>query len=586
MADGHINFPLRVQTEDEDFVIERDDDDLSSPPDSVTHAELHDGSGDKVRLKRRRRCGQCGPCQVKENCGKCHFCLRKDVLKQTCIYRKCVYLRSKPKPYSRPKENNHQTSPQALPASQHVSPPVLRPPSMSASSTVNVTFTDNALAGSRPDNINMFMHSQRPEQTPMSPFHAPYPPQMDLALRHPFSGHPPSAVNMNMNPHCMVPSTRVSIAGDPTGVVPCSQQTAVSPIGLNDRSIDIKHPQPMQMAHPHTHGLRESSLMSEPARLPGYAFPGLGDMRSAGTSACMYGHTLPHTMPGPFDRAPGPHFLPTPQDMLRPQFFPPLPPGYPYPSNRFPDAFPGGPFPPLAMPVAPNLQACPPGNAQSFPQQFTTNTCNQTNGCPKNGCTPPASQNCDSYNAAVLQESIGKFQRSNSVPTFQDHPLGFSHSTRWKRPNSSLSLDDMSKSSDFQCDVIGIDDFQINAYIRSDGCNSLEIEIDDRSDVSDRCSRFSKSSTESRESESWSEKGSPSRTERATQKKPKSTVDGMVSLQQDLGEEGVLQLLIPGHKVTIEETVLDSRLARCSCNIKELLDFIQKEPKLEYMGRE
>ncbi|KAL8611756.1 hypothetical protein ACOMHN_009438 [Nucella lapillus] len=59
------------------------------------------GGGGKFRLKRRRRCGQCGPCQVKENCGRCQYCMRKDVLKQACIYRKCIYLR-KPVPRFRP----------------------------------------------------------------------------------------------------------------------------------------------------------------------------------------------------------------------------------------------------------------------------------------------------------------------------------------------------------------------------------------------------------------------------------------------------------------------------------------------------
>ncbi|XP_050408713.1 uncharacterized protein LOC126823780 [Patella vulgata] len=54
-----------------------------------------------LRLKRRKRCGECGPCQIKTNCGECPYCVRRSVLKQSCIYRKCIYLRKtvrKPSP--------------------------------------------------------------------------------------------------------------------------------------------------------------------------------------------------------------------------------------------------------------------------------------------------------------------------------------------------------------------------------------------------------------------------------------------------------------------------------------------------------
>nr|BAH29723.1 hypothetical protein [Dicyema japonicum] len=50
----------------------------------------------KGRSQRRRRCGFCGPCNVRENCNSCKNCLNRKILKQSCIYRKCIYLRDKP----------------------------------------------------------------------------------------------------------------------------------------------------------------------------------------------------------------------------------------------------------------------------------------------------------------------------------------------------------------------------------------------------------------------------------------------------------------------------------------------------------
>lgn len=97
------SLPLHVQTDEEDYVVEDNyhDNGMTSPHDLGPWMEDQSDGGGKFRLKRRRRCGQCGPCQVKENCGKCQYCVRKDVLKQACIYRKCVYLR-KPVPRFRP----------------------------------------------------------------------------------------------------------------------------------------------------------------------------------------------------------------------------------------------------------------------------------------------------------------------------------------------------------------------------------------------------------------------------------------------------------------------------------------------------
>ncbi|XP_064600983.1 uncharacterized protein LOC135467149 [Liolophura sinensis] len=62
-------------------------------PKSKSKRRRHDEESPNSRVKRRKRCGECGPCQVKENCGTCIQCQRRSVLKQSCIYRKCLYLR-------------------------------------------------------------------------------------------------------------------------------------------------------------------------------------------------------------------------------------------------------------------------------------------------------------------------------------------------------------------------------------------------------------------------------------------------------------------------------------------------------------
>lgn len=95
--------PHHHHGDEEEYVIEVESDLSPTGPDIIREVD-HDHHNVKVKLKRRRRCGICGPCQIKQNCGRCHYCLRRDVLKQTCVYRKCVYLRSKPRSMS-PKEN-------------------------------------------------------------------------------------------------------------------------------------------------------------------------------------------------------------------------------------------------------------------------------------------------------------------------------------------------------------------------------------------------------------------------------------------------------------------------------------------------
>ncbi|KAK6972983.1 ras guanine nucleotide exchange factor K [Biomphalaria glabrata] len=140
---AEYNLPLHVNSQNgDDYVIED-----GYPHDGVTPPGMAwDGQGDgggKFRLKRRRRCGQCGPCQVKENCNKCQYCMRKDVLKQACIYRKCVYLR-KPVPRFR------QETPIA--ASQKSTPTPPRKPSSTQAPTI-VTNSSNS-SSAAPQNVS------------------------------------------------------------------------------------------------------------------------------------------------------------------------------------------------------------------------------------------------------------------------------------------------------------------------------------------------------------------------------------------------------------------------------------------------
>ncbi|XP_052800859.1 uncharacterized protein LOC128231741 [Mya arenaria] len=204
-----MSFPQKVHTEDEDFVIELDESHMGGP---------HDGFGmdDRSRCKRRKRCGQCGPCQVKENCMKCHFCIRKDVLKQTCIYRKCVYLRSKPKPYSRP----HQS-----PQGRSVSPPrdVVNSLQVKSPSSVHsgVPFPESGvlLPDARPEG-HPFFPSHLPQQNPAATGPAVTPNNGYLSPLNPVMERTPSLPNaagnnnmnmqMNMSPHPHVQNNATS----------------------------------------------------------------------------------------------------------------------------------------------------------------------------------------------------------------------------------------------------------------------------------------------------------------------------------------------------------------------------------------
>jgi hypothetical protein len=181
-------------------------------------------------------------------------------------------------------------------------------------------------------------------------------------------------------------------------------------------------------------------------------------------------------------------------------------------------------------------------------------------------------------------------------------------------------------SSDFECEVISIDDHQMNALIRSDGCNSIEIEFDNSSLCSSDESPRKSLSTSSAMSDfsspiksnyfqpiekwriseprsvisPWQETESestgkshlnqglikiakqnenPSTKASFRSPKPRKSskvfIKGTVCIRQDLGDEGTMQLELPGHKVTIEDTVLGEDLYNQCSDIEELKEFIK-----------
>ncbi|KAM8886807.1 CXXC-type zinc finger protein 5-like [Spinachia spinachia] len=55
-----------------------------------------DGSPDPaadLQKKRRKKCGECGPCLRRDNCGSCANCLNRRTGKQICKLRKCDRLK-------------------------------------------------------------------------------------------------------------------------------------------------------------------------------------------------------------------------------------------------------------------------------------------------------------------------------------------------------------------------------------------------------------------------------------------------------------------------------------------------------------
>ena len=52
------------------------------------------GRGENVEKKRKRkRCGNCAACLIKENCGHCNECINRKTGHQICRLRKCYLLK-------------------------------------------------------------------------------------------------------------------------------------------------------------------------------------------------------------------------------------------------------------------------------------------------------------------------------------------------------------------------------------------------------------------------------------------------------------------------------------------------------------
>ncbi|XP_061181340.1 uncharacterized protein LOC133189920 [Saccostrea echinata] len=655
--DASLQFPLHLSTEDEEFVIEKDGDDVTSPSAPQFDDQGFLTSDDQiggVRLKRRRRCGQCGPCQVKENCNKCHYCVRKDVLKQTCVYRKCVYLRSKPKPYSRqPKE--------VVPLSQRPlinSPPNDTPRPTSQQVTTPLFPDNNGLAKTLMPNNTV--------SSPPLPFPfglPPVPAQTESKFKPPSTVAPDIFSNTN---ELKSPNAMSSLPGPmnnhQSSLLPSLANNSIC-APLSDFSSSSFPRPPIHVPLPHS--IRESpSIM----HYPGYVRPMVNEPRPEVQSPCMYSPPslrppLPSSvspMNMSFDRNPvgyldrppnGPTYFPNSSDLYRPfTSIPSATPGYPYSTqSRFthnPAAYPSAPSLPgysgLGMhpPLHPSAM---PGNGPHYGAfQTPSFPSNQSIGCPKNGQCPPASQILDTQ---LMQERYGSTPNSkDNVSSKSDKKTKGSHKHRkademelaertrnifnladrrrqnvlssdywdflsrkdrhklalpaapgycanmpwdmfniynWSRRPASVLSDDTSHasvtSSEFECDIIGIDDLQINAMIRSDGCNSIEIEFDGRASETSGLSGKAWDQGSSQESENGAECSTPV-------KKKKVYIEGSVHLRQDLGEEGIIQLELPGNKVTIEDSYLDDELASYSSDIDGLLQFISKEPDLEYLN--
>lgn len=60
-----------------------------SPLDASTDAALD------LQKKRRKKCGACTPCLLKQNCGTCANCMNRKTGKQICKLRKCEHLKKK-----------------------------------------------------------------------------------------------------------------------------------------------------------------------------------------------------------------------------------------------------------------------------------------------------------------------------------------------------------------------------------------------------------------------------------------------------------------------------------------------------------
>ena len=60
---------------------------------SFLAANAMGGGAAAASVVKRRRCGTCGPCQIKESCGECQQCKNRATARQICKLRKCIYLR-------------------------------------------------------------------------------------------------------------------------------------------------------------------------------------------------------------------------------------------------------------------------------------------------------------------------------------------------------------------------------------------------------------------------------------------------------------------------------------------------------------
>ena len=170
--------------------------------------------------------------------------------------------------------------------------------------------------------------------------------------------------------------------------------------------------------------------------------------------------------------------------------------------------------------------------------------------------------------------------------------------------SSSLKLSDKVDSKDFysckdidddlreemsritregQCNVcISIDDYKMQAFIRSDGVNNLEIEIESPLELSPNNTSSNKTkhsenhnSNTNNNNNNVADSENSNSNDSVSSVAKRATVVGMVRLRQDLGDEGILQLEVPGHRVYLEETVLSDSLLSQSERPSELLEFIQ-----------
>ena len=761
MTDGGLppgmSFPQKVHTDEEDFVIELDESHMAGGPDGY-------GLDERGRCKRRKRCGQCGPCLVKENCMKCHFCIRKDVLKQTCIYRKCVYLRSKPKPYHRPHQSPQGRSgaspsrdttrasplvksPSGVQPGMSFPEPVINmhesrpenpffPPQLTQQAQVGVqqnngypsqTHTSLERAPSLPNtagNMNMQM-----SMSPHVPNHAaspPVPKPPDPTV-HPQPVNSPMAAlsgiplsSCNSVPHISpmqpigptIPPVMPQITNSALSSIPHIPQIPNMP-GIGERSVnDFRHPDQFSLGphHPHPHyppvhphnvmaAHRESSFFAEPPRISHMNFNHANHMDSLGRgpsdSSCMYHPGLPYSMAGHYQPS-GPSFLSGAAEInpFRSNFLNSFPPGYSYPPDRYREGF--GPLPFTRLGISPTTsfpqypgQNGGYGVGNAFSQQYY----NSQHGCPKNGSRPPVSPNID--DVKVIQEGYkikdsssklmlacdvkqekdsddmsspspvhnkrpnsaknrtqrkDSFDRTNMFPFNQLSPridhlrpwndmfsprpmhrsdpflsprssyLETSRMTPWFSPRRDDVCSRASSSTvslDFECEVIGVDDQQVNALIRSDGCNSIEIEFDNRSMCSNDSSPRKLPSRSSITSDIITpEKGSGfgalfSRVEMSEREREhsirkafnlfdschkglakvstsgrkqdegekgftnmKGYFKNSVCIRQDLGDEGIVQVELPGHRVSIENIVFTDEMLKNSSNIKELTEFI------------